>query len=258
MKRYFLLVFLLVFGTVVFATPGISDWIGGVDLNDLKANGSVKKFYFSTNEVAVALLSDSSVKSALLANIGEQKPSVAVEALYYLRDTRVYGKPEEQQLRIYNILRSISSLEGIQYYSASRKTMRIFYAESYVIDSFLTKKRLPDPLVKTIPEKDVVDVHQRDLTFGANDYEYDYRSLDGAIAFFSSNVGTIHYLIFPVIGPRKLNTTVLVVPAGQDILLYVFSSANAMSIPGLNDRLKDSFSNRADALFSWFKTKVNG
>jgi hypothetical protein len=258
MKRFFGLLFFLVLGTVVFAAPDPSTWIVGVDLNELRTNGSVKKFYFSQADVKISLLSDSAMKNSLLARVGEQKPTVAVEALYYLHDKEFNGKVEDQQLRLYNTLRSISSLEGIQYYSASRKTMRTFYAESYVVDSFQTRKRIPDPLVKAIPDKDLVNVYQRDLTFGGNDYEYDYRFGDGTIAFFSSNVSTIQYLIFPVIGPRKLNATVLVFPAGQDVLLYVFSSANAMSVPGLNDRLKDSFSNRADALFSWFQAKVNG
>ena len=39
--------------------------------------------------------------------------------------------------------------------------------------------------------------------------------------------------------------------AGEYILIYAVSMAKAASLPGMNDRIGSSFSNRAEAILQW-------
>jgi hypothetical protein len=80
---------------------------------------------------------------------------------------------DDERLRLYNGALALSSLSGIQYYSASRKTMRTFYEYSRVIDGPDTKQVLPDPVFSAIPREQYIYARQKDLTFGDNIYQYD-------------------------------------------------------------------------------------
>jgi hypothetical protein len=56
---------------------------------------------------------------------------VVVEAsVLWKKPTR--GTPAAELLTLYNIFRSVGSLEGIEYWSASRNTMRLFYEISHL------------------------------------------------------------------------------------------------------------------------------
>ncbi len=158
---------------------------------------------------------------------------------------------------IYGLLRSIGSLEGIEYYSASRKKMRTFYAESYLIDDPKKKARLPDPAapaVGAIPASESLYALQRDLSFGENVYRYDFESAPGAVRVVATNLTRMSYGIVPVMAPEALKTRLFAVQAEDAIIFYAASGASA---PGVfKGKLEDSFSNRAEALFKWFESRA--
>jgi hypothetical protein len=199
--------------------------------------------------------------AAIRDAIGAEKPSVLVEAVFALHG----AKPASPAARsaelasIYGILRSLGSLEGIEYYSASRKTMRTFYAESYVIAGPESKARMPDPKAPApgnLPAAETLYAFQRDLSFGANTYQYDYASYPDALILKSTNLTRMSYGLVPVMAPKALATRLLIVQADDGILFYAESGASA---PGIfKGKLEDSFSNRAEALFRWFSVKYSG
>ncbi|MDR0624415.1 MAG: hypothetical protein LBG10_08295, partial [Treponema sp.] len=140
----------------------------------------------------------------------ELEPGLFVESLYR------YGKPagadgfgprrwtEDERLRLYNEVLALSSLAGIQYYSASRKTMRTFYEYSQVIDRPDTKRALPDPVFSAVPGELRVYARQKDLTFGDNIYQYDYLAADDSQIFFQRNLTAMNAGIIPAVGKNKL------------------------------------------------------
>ena len=62
--------------------------------------------------------------------------------------------------------------------------------------------------------------------------------------------------ILPVFAPGSLTTRLLVVPASDGIIFYAASWAHAHGI--MKSKIKDSFGNRAEALFRWFVDKSKG
>lgn len=205
-----------------------------------------------------SLLPVHAASQAIRAEIESDNPGILVEAAFVL-PRRALSSGEEaaaELASIYGLLRSIGSLQGIEYYSESRKTMRVFYAESYRIDGPDGTARIADPPFpspREIPAKETLFACQRDLTFGENRYKYTFENTGDAVVVRVTNLTRMHYGILPLLGPGSLTTTLLVAPASDGIVFYAASGAHA---PGLfKSKLRDSFGNRAEALFRWFASR---
>jgi len=193
------------------------------------------------------------VKALAEAIRRELEPGVLAETL------GIYKKPGPagpwtgaEKAALFNGAAAISSLAGTEYYSASRGTMRTFYESSTVIDGPDSKKPLPDPFFAAPPRELSLYARQKDLSFGNNIYRYDYRVMDDAIVFVQENLTAMTYGIIPAVGKNKLRSLVAVIDAGDCLLFYGVSAAKAASLPGMKERIGDSFSNRALAILKWY------
>ena len=187
-------------------------------------------------------------------------PSVMVETLF------IYEKPlnanreawsDEEAVRLYNNILALSTLTGLQYYSISRGAMRTFYETSSVIDGQSTKKPLPDPVYSRPPARLTIQARQKDTSFGDNIYQYDYYSEPGAFIFVQQNLTSMSYEIIPAIGKNKLQSVAAVIDAGNCLLVYIASMSKAASIPGMKERIGNSFANRSEAIFNWFSNQAD-
>ena len=194
------------------------------------------------------------IRAAIVAD----KPGVLVETVFFLpRQGPADPAGRKAELaRIYWLLRSFSTLEGIQYYSVSHKSMRTLYAESYRIDGAETRLRLPDlptPLPAEAPAEETLFAFQKDLSFGANVYSYVFTAHSTAVSSEMTNLTRMSYGIIPLVAPKALKTRLLVLPASDGIIFYAESDSS--SAGPFRSRLEESFANRAAALFAWFSTK---
>jgi hypothetical protein len=192
--------------------------------------------------------------------ITTENPSLLVESLYVYRRDRPRDATAELR-SLYGTLLAISSLEGIQYWSATRKTMRTFYAESYRIDGPDTRKRLPDataPTAGPLPSTETYYSFQRDLTFGPNVYRCGYKTFADAVMLESVNLTSLTYIGIPVMGPNGLRIRLFVIQSDDAILFYAVSSADVPSLPIVTDKVQESITNRTEALFKWFSARQKG
>ncbi|MEI6385356.1 MAG: DUF6675 family protein [Spirochaetota bacterium] len=191
--------------------------------------------------------------AAVRAALEAEKPGLRVEAVFLLARQQP-SDPAREMAALLRQLASISTLEGIQYWSASRKTWRTFFAESYRIDSLERRARLPDLMPDGLQPGLGFLAFQRDLSFGSNVYNYEYILRgDASITVTQTNLTPMSYGLIPLLGSGGLRTRILVIPADEGIVFYVASAATVARIPILSGRLEDSFSNRAAAFFSWFE-----
>lgn len=229
--------------------------VGSVVYDEVQSTGKAVRL----GKGSPSLLPSHPAAAPIHSAIGDEKPPVLVETIFILPRKAPSGAAllEAELASLYGLMRSISSLEGIEYYSASRKKMRTFYAESYLISDPKSKTRLPDPeppAAGAIPRSESLFAFQRDLSFGSNVYRYDFESDSGAIRVTTTNMTTMSYSLVPVLSPGALKTRLLILQAEDAIVFYVESGASA---PGLfKGKLEDSFSNRAEALFKWFSSKA--
>lgn len=190
------------------------------------------------------------------ARIRELEITVGTEVLAVYRNEAGSFDSPESRLRIYNILRSLSTMKAIQYYSASRQRMRTLFAESYVVEGPDGEKRLPDPVVDEIPAYSKLYALQEDLTFGENIYVMEFHYSGENFLMDSTNLTTMHYFFLPMVKPQNSVTLILLIPSGQELLFYGAVGAHTMGFLGLARSREDSFYNRLKAIYGWFGERV--
>jgi hypothetical protein len=249
--------------TIISSTFGaeprsIVDLLGENSYSEARSSGKLIRISSSGKP---SLLPFHETSKAIRAEIESEKPGILVEAAFMLPRPAPANQEEAaaELASIYGLLRSVGSLKGIEYYSQSRKKMRIFYAESYRIDGPKGNAQIDDPpfpALREIPVQETLFAFQRDLSFGANRYKYIFENRGDAVAVKAVNLTRMYYGILPVFAPGSLTTRLLVVPAADGILFYAVSWAHAPGI--MKSRIRDSFGNRAEALFRWFVDKSKG
>jgi len=235
------------------ALPGLSSLVSASAYAALLKSGSIVQT--APEGQGPVLLPTHAASAAIRAAMASEKPNLIVEALYLYRRPRP-ADPQAELRSLYGTLLSISSLEGIQYWSASRQKMRTFYAESYRIDDPKARHRLPDlaaPASGPLPATASCYAFQRDLTFGANVYRYDYATSADGILLETTNMTSMTYLAVPLMAPGGLKARLLVIQTDEALLFYVASCANAPSLGIIRDKVEESITNRAIALYKWFE-----
>ena len=180
---------------------------------------------------------------------GEPAPFVSETLFLYKKPAAVPPGADVSGISV--ILRSLSRLEGLEYYSNSRKTMRTLYKSSYAVESEENRTRITDPVSVPADGLSVVAI-QEDLTFGEYAYRYDYRQTDDTAAFYSTNIDSLSYGFIRIIKPGNLRIALLVHDLGDYLLVYNLTRAEFLAIPGMEKKLNASFSSRADAVYGWF------
>lgn len=189
-----------------------------------------------------------------------------LEPSFFVETLRLYKKPAGSALPVwsnaerrslFNEILALSTLAGLQYYSSTRKTMRTFYETSWVIDGPDTKQPIQDPFYRDPPQEVVFYARQKDLTFGDTIYQYTYYAQPEGLVFIQQNYTSLTVGIIPAVGKDKLRSVVAAIDAEEYLLVYIASMAKAVSFPGINQRVGNSFSTRADAIFQWFTAQAD-
>jgi hypothetical protein len=235
--------------------------VSETSLEEFVQTGELTRFFPSPEKPIYQ--PETTLSSGVSATLGGVDYSVGVEALFFIDGVRVadsvYGDDRETfLLNLYNILRSVSSLQGLEYYSTSRGRMRTLFEEYWAIENPRDRDPIPDPVVgEIVPgEADTVYVHQRDLTFGSSVAGVTYRSGTDGLAMHIENVTTMFYAIFPLVGRRDMQWEILVIPVREGILFYGMCVLDVLNIKEFREKMRNSMTTRLEALYFWFSDMV--
>lgn len=255
MKKYFFILFCL----------ALTNIISALEINkkiDHLVNSSVAQQLIEKGYVQNMVYRQKGVQPSLVPSIGLFKEAIDfwkgddapffIETLYLFK--KVSNKtisPVTDITKVSVILRSLSRLRGLEYYSTSRKKMHTLYEESYVIDNIETKKRISDPISVSADNLTILAI-QKDLTFGKYVYEYKYRQTKDAVAFFSSNLEALKYSFVTIIEPDNLHTSLVVYDLEDYFLIYGLTKVKFFAFPGMEEKINASFTTRIEAIYNWF------
>jgi len=256
----------LVFASLFSAVFAVS--VSGLNLTDFISAEQARALLAGENPVVTQfkdpepqlLPRHAGLKRRVDALRAELEPGIMVETLHIYekpRDAQKTAWSAAEEARLFNSVLALSTLAGLQYFSASRGVMRTFYETSSVIDNPTARKPLPDPVYTRPPAELTVYARQKDLTFGDNIYQYDFYTADGSMIFVQQNLTALTAGIIPAVGKNKLRSVVAVLDAGEYILIYAASMAKTVALPGMKERVGNSFANRAEAVLHWFKDQAD-
>lgn len=186
-----------------------------------------------------------------------KNPIFNMDVVYLVKKEKLNKKKD-----ILRILQSISTLKGLQYYSTSRKKMRLLYKDSYVVkrekmnDGTFKYTKTEDPTGEN-PDGLSIYACQEDLTFGKNIYQYTYFKEELGVGVLVSNIEPLYYSIFKVLNARDVNSYLVIYEIQDYLLVYASTKAKFKKVIGFETKIKNSFMTRLDAMSQWFIKKYN-
>lgn len=182
--------------------------------------------------------------------------ALRIEAIVVLPGSKDYVGHQDLSLilqKLALILNSAHSLEGIEYWSASRQKMRTLYAESYRIKAPDNRSRLADPA--NLAELGHASswtyyTYQRTLTFGGSVMKFDIKDGGTYLSMMNENVTSMNLLLVPVVSPGNIKSGIIVIPCKEGLLVYSISTIRALDIAA--SRVFESAENKSLAVLSWF------
>lgn len=182
---------------------------------------------------------------------------VAIESLRYIPLTERDGDAVSiGELTVYNILRSISRMQGIEYYSERRNRMRVLFEQSYTVAEAGGDNRIADRHVTSIPTEDILYARQEDGTFGDHAYAITYRRHASGLSLDLTNLDPLRYGFFPAVSERGLRIVLFVTPVDEGVLVYSIALADVPRIPVFTGRVAISFENRLIAVTNWLSSEL--
>ncbi|AFG36688.1 DUF6675 family protein [Spirochaeta africana] len=155
-------------------------------------------------------------------------------------------------LHLYRLMLAVETMAGIEYYSASRERMRTLFTESRFVRSPRSRQTAAVSVTDTIPATAEYYLLQHDSTFGENIYRIAYHYNQHSIRVDMRNHATVRYGIFPAIRDDDMRISLLLHPLPEGLLVYGYIHAEPVMTFGIQSRIRNSISNRLQALSSWF------
>ncbi len=213
---------------------------------------------FYRNTVSTSLAPESPFSGVIAAALRELNPRVGIEVSLVISVTEeAFSNAGYQELM--TILQAVSTMQGINYWSASREEFRTLYLESYRVASPSQQDPLPDLPGVATADATTLFAFQRDGTFGGNVYQLDYRAGPNHLLMTMENATTMTYRVVPMVRPGNLQTFVLVEfrESTRELFFYGNIAVRVPTILGLEERARNSFYNRIVAIQGWFVDQLD-
>ncbi|NQT57489.1 MAG: hypothetical protein HQ557_00760 [Bacteroidetes bacterium] len=170
---------------------------------------------------------------------------------------------EDRTVQVINSLREVSSQEGLTYIShRNGDKPAVLISKSFVTDKVGSKKKLPDPVLDTLPAKIVDIVFQSDTSFFGNYYQYDYSIFSNIISIRVRNMTTLSVFgIFPAIKKEKYTASVIIEQLETGMLVYSYAEVidrkPVVSLLGYEIHLPSAINRRWTSVHNWFRSQID-
>ncbi len=152
------------------------------------------------------------------------------------------------------VVRSVSKMQGMTYYSSTKKKECVLYEKAYMISGPGKKTKIADQNTGNA-DGQVSYCLQDDNSFGVNTYKLSYFQKDDSLLCRFDIMDKMGLGPFNAIYPGKMVINILVIDCGDDLLLYLNTDLDSIKFPGIKGQITDSMSTRMDAVYKWFITQ---
>ncbi len=200
-------------------------------------------------------------ESAVKENLVQKKEGdypYTYESLYFLNKQDILKTSNSSAKNIdlndvSRVCRSISKMQGMTYYSTTRKKELVLYKKAFTIASADSKTPIPDNNTGNA-DGQVLYAYQDDNSFGVTRYELHYyqNQEEGELLAVFTNKDVMGIGPFKAIYPDNLVINLMVKDCGENLLLYICADLDSVNFPGIKGQITDSISSRMDAIYKWF------
>ena len=152
------------------------------------------------------------------------------------------------------VVRSISKMQGMTYYSSTKKKECVLYEKTYMIAGPKDKTKIADQNTGNA-DGQISYCLQDDNSFGVNTYKLSYFQNGDTLLCNFDILDKMGIGPFKAIYPGKMIINILVIDCGDYLLLYLNTDLDSVKFPGIKGQITDSMSSRMDAVYKWFITQ---
>lgn len=148
------------------------------------------------------------------------------------------------------IIRTVSKMKGMVYYSTTRKKSMVLYKNAYTLAGPEDTAPIED---KNTGNADGLKNWMLfdDASFGKCRYELNYRQTEDAFYMSYQNVEPMKVAFIEPVDKGDLLVHAVFIDCGDKVLIYIISDVDAVKFPGMRKQMESSMVSRMDALSTW-------
>lgn len=257
MKNFFCrilgFIFALNFFTIFLSAYSAEEILGAENFKLLKEQEKIQANEFKPKEAKFSLLPDTQLSNKiaddLLSEEGEL-PSLIGENVYLIPKENI----DLNEVSV--ILRSVSKMEGMEYYSNGEKKWTTLYHDAYCIAGPQDRTKVADNT-----DGDANGLVQycllNDNSLGKTNYKVSYFQTENEISMKLVNTTPVYYKFIKAVKPENVHINLVMTVCDDYIVVYMNVKANFFSLGVLEKRMQKSLLNRLDAIYAWFFRQIS-
>jgi hypothetical protein len=233
----------------------LTDILDSSTISSLKKTGKLEKSSYNKTPVKFSLTPNTEFakKAVQFWPNNKDAPVYVAEELYLINKEKLGSGDSNKTTIDYasKVIRSVSKMEGMQYYSHREKKVKTLYKECYCIKGPKDRTRIDDDTDGNAEGK-VMYCMQDDNSFGKINYRLEYHQSEQEVSAGFVCTTPIYMGLVKAIEADNLRISVVITDCGDSMLVYMVVQANFPAIPVFESTMKESFSARLDAIYKWF------
>ena len=267
MRRIFTITALLMVCAVLCAAPSLSTIFPNFSEQQLQSlmQGSVFEAVTSDGQKITNIAPRGCQGMNLAAKSDRLYDGFAVSSVKFIPYPEHFQNlsQNEKEIYLYNLLRSVSTMKGLQYIShlAGEKPTTLF-KDSYMISNpDKTNSKIADPVSSSVPSRFDCYAYQKGNRFGGNVYSVKYTIKEGDFLMEISNYTNMKYMGFSCVDKGALHMYLEVIEAEEGFVLFTNAMVSGrepeVKVLFITVDLPSAFLRRTTALSNWFEERVN-
>jgi hypothetical protein len=221
--------------------------IGKENLAELLANGSIQLNRFKEKKSPLSIVPETELCRKLAAewDESEKSPTLSGENLYVLPREKIGVEKASV------VVREVSKMQGIEYYSNSEKRNTVLYREAYCVDESDLKTKIPDNTAGSadgVIQYGILD----DNSLGKTTYKVSYSQTENEVSMNLVNVTPVYYGVLRAVKSGNLHINLVMTICDDYVIVYMNLKADFLAVDLIEKRMKKSLLARIDAISDWF------
>lgn len=187
-----------------------------------------------------------------------EKAGFAAETLYYVTKADLVKKSKSDNKSkvdtstksVSKIVRSISEMKGMEYYSNTRKKWETLYLDAFRVENPEEIIPVPDNLEGNSDGKRLY-AYLVEHTFGKGVYEIKYHENSKVVYMEMENATPLYYGFIKAVDPGKCKIAINVIEEEDGYFVFIGMRVDMMQLGVMEKKMNKSFQARLDAIFNW-------
>lgn len=223
--------------------------------SNLLDKGKIERTFYNEKNVDLSLnpKTDLAKKAITSWPVEKDEPVYIAEELFMF-DKKDLSTGDISKVTIdeaSKIIRSVSKMEGMKYYSHTDKKTEVLYKDCYCIKGADDRTKVPDDLTGNANGK-IMYCLQNDNSFGKTNYRLEYHQTENEVSATFINTTPIYMGIVKAIDSDNLRINVVITDCEDKMLVYMLVQAKFPALAVFEKTMNESFGSRLDAIYKWF------